>query len=516
MEEIKQADRKSMVMEGMYRGVTGKIDEVCRSVSKELQFTSAQQVSAYEALAGTFKDGLETLLAEFRYLSQQNSAIYDYNRKELTAARDSLAETVRAGAEQSVKTLSQQLEQSIKELREAFGQQLTSLREELLADMHAALEEALPKPVQEESAAVETAAEEVPAEETFDYDVLAEKIASVLPEPDYDMLADKVVAALPPVDADAIASAVASAVPAADENAIADKVAESIPLVDYDLIAERVSNVLEGEFDVTVDENGVEKVAAAVVEKLDYEKLAALVAELIAARAPAPAPAAYEAPAPQPEEAPAPAPEPVHEELAATAAPAPAPAPAKKLVVPAQPKPAPKPAAVPVPDDPAMTTRLKRSFKAKIIESDEEVKGYYFDLKNAFLSYARIASQVSWSNDRFTFAGDTIAKIGVRGRTLCVYLALNPDEFPSSVYHQKFAGDTKMYEKTPMMVKVKSGVALKRAIRLVEMLMENLGAVKEDREPVDYSQEFAFRSEEQLLAEGLIKTAIVEKSDLDF
>ena len=191
----------------------------------------------------------------------------------------------------------------------------------------------------------------------------------------------------------------------------------------------------------------------------------------------------------------------------------------RKLVVEAQPapKPAPKPVVVPVPDDPGKFTRFKRSFKAKIIESDEEVKGFYFDLKNAFLSYSRISSQVSWSNDRYTFAGDTIAKVGVRGRTLCVYLALNPDEFPSSVYHQRFAGDTKMYEKTPMMVKVKSGVALKRAIRLVEMLMENLGAVKDDdRVPVDYSEEFAFRSEEQLLAEGLIKTAIVEKSDMDF
>ena len=77
MEETKQVDKKSMVMEGMYRGMTGKLDEVRRTVSKELQFTSAQQVSAYEALAGTFKDGLETLLAEFRYLSQQNSAGYD-------------------------------------------------------------------------------------------------------------------------------------------------------------------------------------------------------------------------------------------------------------------------------------------------------------------------------------------------------------------------------------------------------------------------------------------------------
>ena len=465
MEETKQSDRKSMVMEGMYRGVTGKIDEVRQSVSKELQFTSAQQVSAYEALAGTFKDGLATLLAEFRYLSQQNSAIYDYNCKERETARDALLEAVRASAEQNAKTFSEQIEKSAKETEERFTEKLEALREELLENFRAVLAE---KPEEEQPEEAAAAPAEEPAEDTFDYDVLAEKIASVLPEPDYDMLADKVVAALPPVDADAIADKVAAAVPPTDENAIADKVAESIPLVDYELIAERVSNVLEGEFDVTVDENGVEKIASAVAERLDYDKLASRVAELL-------------------------------KEQGALAVP---------VVV--------QQAPAPVPEDPNMFTRLKRSFKAKIIESDEEVKGYYFDLKNAFLSYSRIASQVSWSNDRFTFAGDTIAKIGVRGKTLCLYLALNPDEFPSSVYHQRFAGDTKMYEKTPMMVKVKSGVALKRAIRLVEMLMENLGAVKEDRDPVDYSAEFAFRSEEQLLAEGLIKTAIVEKSDLDF
>lgn len=552
MEETKQVDKKSMVMEGMYRGMTGKLDEVRRTVSKELQFTSAQQVSAYEALAGTFKDGLETLLAEFRYLSQQNSAVYDYNRKEREAVRDAVLEAVRAGTEQCVQQLSdraaaaeEKLAAAVEEMKASFSAQLEELANKLEALAAAApapaKAEAPAQPAPEEGApAEEAAAEEGYAEDTFDYDVLAEKIASILPETDYDMIADKVVAALPPVDGDAIADKVAAAVPPADENSIADKVAESIPLIDYDLIAERVASVMEGEFDVTVDETGVDKIADAVLSRLDYEKLAELVAgqikpTVVYAAAPAEAapvkgePVAEEAPAEEP--APAapveaePAPEepapaepasagPAEEELAAAAAPV-----QRKLVVEAQPapKPAPKPVVVPVPDDPGKFTRFKRSFKAKIIESDEEVKGFYFDLKNAFLSYSRISSQVSWSNDRYTFAGDTIAKVGVRGRTLCVYLALNPDEFPSSVYHQRFAGDTKMYEKTPMMVKVKSGVALKRAIRLVEMLMENLGAVKDDdRVPVDYSEEFAFRSEEQLLAEGLIKTAIVEKSDMDF
>lgn len=512
MEESKQGDRKSLVMEGMYRGMTGKLDEVRQSVSKELQFTSAQQVSAYEALAGTFKEGLQTLLAEFKYLSQQNSAIYDYNNKERDAVRDALMEAVKAGAEQTAKALDEKFEEGMLKVQAALEEKFAALREEVAAALQPAEAE-------------EPAAEEAP-EETFDYDVLAEKIASVLPEPDYDMLVDRVVAAIPPVDGDAIADKVSAALPQPDENAIADKVAESVPLVDYDLIAERVSNVLENEFDVTVDENGIEKIAEAVAARLDYEKLAACVAERLkeegafAVPVPVAVPAAAQASEAEPEEpvsapvAPAaPAEEPAPEE-------APLPASAQtdasaeeELAIAAAPAAVTKTA---VPAESNLTTRYKRSFKAKIIESDEEVKGYYFALKNAFLSYARISSQMSWSNDRFSYAGDTVAKIGVRGKTLCVYLALNPDEFPTSVYHQRFAGDIKMYEKTPMMVKVKSGVALKRAVRLVEMLMENLGTGKADRDAVDYSAEFATRSEEQLLAEGLIKTAIVEKSDLDF
>ena len=168
------------------------------------------------------------------------------------------------------------------------------------------------------------------------------------------------------------------------------------------------------------------------------------------------------------------------------------------------------------PAEPELTTRVKRSFTAKLIESEEDVKEYYSELKNEFLSYTKVASQLNWSNDRFTYKRETIAKICVRGRTLCLYLALNPDEFPESVYHQKFAGDTKMYEKTPMMIKIKSVVALKRAMRLVELLMERNQAIKEEKPHVDYTLQFAYRNEQQLIAEGLVKTAIVEKSDLDF
>lgn len=484
-------EKRSVVMEGMYKGMTGKIEEVRQSVSKELQFSSAQQVSAYESLAGALRQGLESLFAELRYLSQQNSAIYDYNQKERAAAQEAIAAAVSAKAEETVRACAEQIEKATQELDERFSERLEALRAELQTERAA-------EP--EETAAEAPAAAEY-EEDRFDYDLLAEKIASVLPEPDYDMLADRVAAAVPQTDPDAIADRVAGAVPQTDADAIADRVAEAVAPVDYDLIAERVSSALENEFDVTVDEGGVSRIAAAVAEALDYEKIARRVADLLRARPVYAASAFAAGPVRAAEEVsevaeaePMPAEEAAEEELAVSAA----------------------PAAVAAADDPAMTTRLKRSFRAKIIESDAEVKEYYFAAKNEFLSYAKVSSQISWTNDRFSYQGETIAKVGVRGKTLCLYLALNPDEFPSSVYHQKFAGDTKMYEKTPMMVKIKSGVACKRALRLVAKLMETLGAVREERKPVDYSGEFAYRSEQQLLADGLIKTALVEKSDLDF
>ncbi len=525
---------RSAVLEGMYKGVAGKIDEVRENMSKEIQYNSAQQASAYEALADGIRQGMESVLTELRYLSEQSSAIHDVTQNDLSGLRDALLEAVRTNQEELERRLDERVAALRQEVLDAVAalpprvpsdldERFLALRQEVLdaiaalqtrapsaEEEQAAAEEAYaetsPEPVAaepEEPAAEETVAEEIaPAsasaaesfEEQFDYDVLAEKIVSLLPETDYDLIVDKLAAAVPGADADFIADRVVSALPPMDETSIADKVAEVIPVLDYDLAAEHVSAVLEHDFDLAVDEEGADAIAERVAAHIDYEKLAARVAELVAERAPAPAavPVAYPAPAAEASE---PAEEP-------------------RRVKPSRPV---KPAVILVPpEDSNLTTRYKRSFTAKIIESEADIKEYYSELKNALLSYAKVTSQINWTNDRFSLGRETVAKIGVRGKTLCLYVALNPEEFPESVYHQKFAGDTKMYEKTPMMVKIKSGVALKRALRLVELVMEHFGAVYEEREPVDYTAQYAFRSEEALLKEGLIKTALVEKSDLDF
>ena len=650
-------ERNAIVLEGVYKGLSAKIEEVRGSLRKEIQFSAAQQASTYDAIDDKINQKIEPLLREIRFLEQQISTIYDADKRDLLATKDGL-----------VDLLGRKIDDALARIDQKMSERLDILREELF------LRNA-EEPEQSAEDVSDSAAQ--PAEETFDYDVLAEKIASILPETDYDLIADKVAAALPQTDFDLLSDKIIAALPVVDEVAVADRVAENIAPVDYELIAARVAELLEEKkneetaepatensdetqeaaaesneepveeaaeetVEETIEET-VEETAPAVCEcTVDHELIANRVAELLAEKKAAEEPAQPEAAfamdyellanrvvellgekkaaeeaaeaeraaleaeenavaeeAAMPESFAAPAeedlaarvaeaveqkltapqtvevevdyekiatrvvellkqeglfavvsaePAPVEEEPAPVEEepvpveeePVPAePAPVEEEPAPVEEEPAPveepssaeeelavtaaepvavKPAApvIAVSDDPNLTTRYKRSFTAKIIESDEEIKKYYSALKNAFLAYPKMSSQINWSNDRFAYNNETVGKIGVRGRTLCVYLALNPEEFPESVYHQKFAGDTKMYEKTPLMMKVKSNVALKRSIRLIELLGERLGAVKEAFEPVDYAAQYAYRSEEELLREGLIKTGLMEKSDLNF
>ncbi len=166
-----------------------------------------------------------------------------------------------------------------------------------------------------------------------------------------------------------------------------------------------------------------------------------------------------------------------------------------------------------------LVIRLKKSFTAKMKQSEEKVKGYYSDLKNELTSYKRINSNVSWHGDRFNFGRETVAKINICGKTLCFYLALDPNdpEYKSTVYHQKDVGGQKAYENTPFMVKVKSDAAAKKALRLVGYLAEKLGTdKKEGFEATDYVEEFGYESTKQLFDGGYIKATKEKKVDLDF
>ena len=169
--------------------------------------------------------------------------------------------------------------------------------------------------------------------------------------------------------------------------------------------------------------------------------------------------------------------------------------------------------------DSGMVIRLKKSFVAKLKQSEDDIKGYYSVLKNALTEYKKINSNISWHGDRFNFGRDTVARITIIGKTLGLYLALDPadPEFKQTVYRQKDVSKQKAYEGTPFMVKIKSDGGLKKALRLIVALAEKLGTDKEEAfEAVDYVAMYPMATDEEMLEEGLIKATKEKKVALDF
>lgn len=149
--------------------------------------------------------------------------------------------------------------------------------------------------------------------------------------------------------------------------------------------------------------------------------------------------------------------------------------------------------------------KYNRSFIARIIQATDEQKRYYGEVKNSLLAYKKVNSNISWGAERFNKGRETIARFKIRGKTLCLYLALDPNEFATSVYHHTDVSDNKSMHGTPMMVKIKSPRGAKKAIRLVDIMLEKRGGVKREITPRDYAAMYPYETIEELIEEGLVK-----------
>ena len=149
--------------------------------------------------------------------------------------------------------------------------------------------------------------------------------------------------------------------------------------------------------------------------------------------------------------------------------------------------------------------KYNRSFIARIIQSTDEQKTFYGQVKNALLAYKKVNSNISWGAERFNKGRETIARFKIRGKTLCLYLALDPNEFATSVYHQVDVSDNKSMHGTPMMVKIKSPRGVKKAIRLIDIMLERRNGVKREIAERDYAAMYPYETIEELIEEGLVK-----------
>ena len=160
--------------------------------------------------------------------------------------------------------------------------------------------------------------------------------------------------------------------------------------------------------------------------------------------------------------------------------------------------------------------KYERGFTAKMRQGTRERKDYYAKIKARLLSYKGVKVSESFSGDSFKKGSKTLLKSRIRGKTLCLFYALNPDDYKVTIYHQQYKGDTKAYVSTPMMIRVRSEQGMKRALRLIEEMERNYALIAgEHVSTKDVRQTYVFEETPALVEQGLIKTKLVTVTEYE-
>lgn len=150
--------------------------------------------------------------------------------------------------------------------------------------------------------------------------------------------------------------------------------------------------------------------------------------------------------------------------------------------------------------------RYNRSFTAKLLLSDPTVKEYYAAVATELLSYERVHSYTGWSGVTFSAGRVTFARCAVSGKTLCLYLAVDPATSSGTRYRAKDVSETRRYEKTPALFSIRSQGALKHALDRIREAAALLSLTKKDPlpEPIQ-ARLFPADSFRNLITRGLIR-----------
>lgn len=131
------------------------------------------------------------------------------------------------------------------------------------------------------------------------------------------------------------------------------------------------------------------------------------------------------------------------------------------------------------PSEEAMEMRLdleivRRSFVEKLTKAPNEVKEKYDEIKSYLLSYG-VKSRISAACDSYRYKKDLFAKITIQGKTLKLFIAIDPKAFADTKIPVIDASNKKSYANVPTLLKVKSPLSVKRAKKIIDRLMEEKG-----------------------------------------
>ncbi|MCH5151473.1 MAG: hypothetical protein J1F65_02300 [Clostridiales bacterium] len=155
--------------------------------------------------------------------------------------------------------------------------------------------------------------------------------------------------------------------------------------------------------------------------------------------------------------------------------------------------------------------RYDRSFTARFIQSDDELKHWYTELKNELLSYKKVHARISWKRETFKSGKEVVAKLAFRGKTLCLFLPLNIADYENTAYNLEDASNVPSAEDTPAMLRLKNYKRVRQAIELVEIAMQQKGITRIRHETEDFY--VPYEGIVELINKGLIKREIKNTKD---
>ncbi len=149
--------------------------------------------------------------------------------------------------------------------------------------------------------------------------------------------------------------------------------------------------------------------------------------------------------------------------------------------------------------------RYSRSFEANLVQSEDVVKDYYSELKNYIMSFKGVKSRFSWKFETFNKGRNPFFKIKLRGKTILLYCAVDPNSIDKSKYRHE-AIDNKLFADVPTLLKIKAGLNVRRAKEIIDLVMSNYQMEKNPKaQEVDYKSLYPYEKSQELIEKGLIK-----------
>lgn len=149
------------------------------------------------------------------------------------------------------------------------------------------------------------------------------------------------------------------------------------------------------------------------------------------------------------------------------------------------------------------------TFSARLTQLAPECKDWYSLVKNELLSYSKVRLMDGKRGETYMIGRKTVAKINVRGKTVCLLLALDPKKYADAKYKVNVLNNPK----TPLKYRLSSENRTQYALELIADLMAGEAAEKNaEYVPQDFRP--SYENIVALMNKGLAKRKLTNKTQV--